>query len=503
MDRSSQQQNVSRHAVGCVEGGAVPTGEPSGVYTTTHSNSTPPTAADGNPSQTWTPAGPTTAPGANGAAAAGPVAPPSANEGAADGGDQQQQPPQPQQQQQQQHMQPSVAQIGVPHMGGVMYGGFNPNAQGFQSASHQEYGYSGHTMLHSMPEVMGLHASQQQGLLQHPDPTHVATYGEGNSIIVDVWADQLEDAFAHIRKVVVDYPFVAMDTEFPGVVARPVGSFKSNTEFYYQTLRCNVNLLKIIQLGITFANEHGEHPPDAPCTWQFNFKFNLKEDIYAQDSIELLTDSGIDFDRFDREGIDVSTFAELLISSGLVLTADPPVKWLSFHSGYDFGYLIKVLTNTELPVEEEEFFELMQTYFPVVYDVKYLLKQTGGLLSDMCGLNKLGEDLSVKRIGPAHQAGSDSLLTSHCYFKLDQEYFPENSITKHAGVLYGLGQDKGSDVEHNQNGWTNPAITPSTPSGQAGPVPIHNGGVNNQFPSSPMLPTMQRGPQPGLYNLMR
>lgn len=40
-----------------------------------------------------------------------------------------------------------------------------------------------------------------------------------------------------IRDVVDEYPFLAMDTEFPGVVARPVGSFKNSGEYHYQTLR--------------------------------------------------------------------------------------------------------------------------------------------------------------------------------------------------------------------------------------------------------------------------
>ena len=41
------------------------------------------------------------------------------------------------------------------------------------------------------------------------------------------------------------------------------------------------DLLKIIQLGITFADENGELAADCP-TWQFNFRFNLLEDMYAQ-----------------------------------------------------------------------------------------------------------------------------------------------------------------------------------------------------------------------------
>ncbi|KAJ9455395.1 putative CCR4-associated factor 1-like protein 7 [Diplonema papillatum] len=415
-----------------------------------------------------------------------------------------------------------------PSMGGMM--GMNQMGQiggmgmGGQAGMHQlGMGQMGSPMDHQM----GFHVQygtqygagpgmpqdqhQQYELLPPPQshPQHLAPPPPEQpycDLIIDVWAEQLEAAFDQIRATVVDYPYVAMDTEFPGVVARPIGSFKSNTEFYYQTLRCNVNLLKIIQLGITFSDENGKQPP-GPCTWQFNFKFNLTDDIYAQDSIDLLTGSGIDFERFAREGIEVATFAELLTSSGLVLSSDPPVRWLSFHSGYDFGYLIKVLTNNELPLEEEGFFELMETYFPLVFDVKYLLKQTGGALSDMCGLNKLGEDLDVQRIGPAHQAGSDSLLTSHCFFKLAQEFFSDGTLQKHCGILYGLGQDKGNDItQPNQNSWNpataNPAITPSTPGGGGNTQNVQNvqnGNVINQFPSSPS-PQITRGPQPGLYH---
>ena len=36
--------------------------------------------------------------------------------------------------------------------------------------------------------------------------------------------------------------------------------------------------------------------------YQFNFKFSLGDDIYAQDSIDLLTRSGIDFQRHEQHG---------------------------------------------------------------------------------------------------------------------------------------------------------------------------------------------------------
>lgn len=109
--------------------------------------------------------------------------------------------------------------------------------------------------------------------------------------IKDVWAHNLEKEFAAIRKLLPKYCYVAMDTEFPGVVARPIGDFKTTADYLYQLLRCNVDLLRIIQLGLSFFDEDGKTPTGPYTTWQFNFKFNLSEDMYAQDSIELLTNS--------------------------------------------------------------------------------------------------------------------------------------------------------------------------------------------------------------------
>lgn len=236
-----------------------------------------------------------------------------------------------------------------------------------------------------------------------------------------------------------------MDTEFPGVVARPIGEFRSNADYQYQLLRCNVDLLKIIQLGLTFMNEQGEYPPGT-STWQFNFKFNLTEDMYAQDSIELLTTSGIQFKKHEEEGIETQYFAELLMTSGVVLCEG--VKWLSFHSGYDFGYLIKILTNSNLPEEELDFFEILRLFFPVIYDVKYLMKSCKNLKG---GLQEVAEQLELERIGPQHQAGSDSLLTGMAFFKMREMFFEDHiDDAKYCGHLYGLGS--GSSYVQNGTG---------------------------------------------------
>lgn len=36
------------------------------------------------------------------------------------------------------------------------------------------------------------------------------------------------------------------------------------------------------------------------------------------------------------------------------------VNWITFHSGYDFGYLLKILTCQPLPAQEAEFFEILK-----------------------------------------------------------------------------------------------------------------------------------------------
>lgn len=51
-------------------------------------------------------------------------------------------------------------------------------------------------------------------------------------------------------------------------------------------------------------------------------EFKLSDDMFAQDSIELLKQSGIDFAKMEARGIDVSNFGELLMSSGIVLNED-------------------------------------------------------------------------------------------------------------------------------------------------------------------------------------
>ncbi|CAL9158975.1 unnamed protein product [Musa hybrid cultivar] len=232
--------------------------------------------------------------------------------------------------------------------------------------------------------------------------------------IREVWSDNLEAEFALIREIVDDFPYVAMDTEFPGIVCRPLGCFRTSSDFNYATLKANVDMLKLIQLGLTFSDELGNLPTcgtDRGCVWQFNFReFDMQLDVFATDSIELLRQSGIDFKKNNDKGIDAHRFGELLMSSGIVL--NDSIYWVTFHSGI---------------------------YFPTVYDIKHLMKFCNSLHG---GLNKLAELLDVERVGICHQAGSDSLLTSCAFRKLKESFF-SGSTERYAGVLYGLSVENG------------------------------------------------------------
>uniref|UniRef100_A0A1X7VN39 Uncharacterized protein n=1 Tax=Amphimedon queenslandica TaxID=400682 RepID=A0A1X7VN39_AMPQE len=116
----------------------------------------------------------------------------------------------------------------------------------------------------------------------HAQQVHPVCVDVNPDIVAEVWAKNMEEEFARIRQIVQEYPYISMK---------------------------------------------GEKPP-GPSTFQFNFKFSLNEDMYAQDSIDMLHDAGLLFKKHEEEGIAVMDFAELLISSGLVLCED--VVWIAF-----------------------------------------------------------------------------------------------------------------------------------------------------------------------------
>jgi CCR4-NOT transcription complex subunit 7/8 len=226
-----------------------------------------------------------------------------------------------------------------------------------------------------------------------------------------------------------------------------MGRFSGKTDYHYQCLRTNVDIMSVIQLGITLFDENGDTPPphpehgpfqnsSMPCphTWQFNFKFNMETDMYNEESIKFLQSVGMNMEMHELQGIEPAEFGAMMITSGLALFED--VKWISFHAAYDFAYLTKLMHCKPLPENEDEFRRLLTIYFPSIYDIKYITKSAQRThtvngdtplsqaamtlltaLGARSGLQDLADELNIKRIGQAHTAGSDSHITGRIYWE--------------------------------------------------------------------------------------
>ncbi|KAG6470619.1 hypothetical protein ZIOFF_071696 [Zingiber officinale] len=107
-----------------------------------------------------------------------------------------------------------------------------------------------------------------------------------------VWAHNLDEEFALIRSAVPFHPFVALDTEYPGVVVASKNPYCTLTlPQRYELIRANVEALRIVQVGLTLSDAAGNLPcaiySDGTCVLRVEFNFR-QPDRSAPSSVELL-----------------------------------------------------------------------------------------------------------------------------------------------------------------------------------------------------------------------
>ena len=250
--------------------------------------------------------------------------------------------------------------------------------------------------------------------------------------------------------------------------------------------------MRIIQLGVSLFDEDGRQPSPV-STWQFNFEWDLETERHFPKSIQMLKEHGIDFAKFKGHGIPQQYFAEKATSSGLVL--NDRLSWVCFHGNQDFGFLLKLLTNENLPASRGQFEPLLRHYFPRVLDIKTFM-ESYNLIG---GLEKISKQLDVVRGGTQHQAGSDSLVTGQVFFAIFNNMATEQDVKELQSVheaynldIYGYSNDQAYGFGYSSEAASLPlggTLRGTYASGH--PSDIH-GGHSTQLPSqAPALPGHQ------------
>lgn len=276
-----------------------------------------------------------------------------------------------------------------------------------------------------------------------PPPNHL--------LIREVWKNNLHGEFAALRKMVTKFNHVSISTEFVGTIARPIGNFRSKTDYHYQTMRSNVDFLNPIQIGISVSDPNGNKPETGPSTWQFNFQFDETKEMMSSESFELLQKSGINFDSHQSNGVDAFEFAQLMMDSGLLM--EDTVTWITYHAAYDFGFLVNMLMNNLMPNNREDFEWWVHKFVPNFYDLNLICKviqdfkqqqqqQQHPAQQQQSTLASLAEELGIPRFPLFTTTGGQSLLTSLGFSqlaKISLNKLPNGtSLSSYKNLIYGI-----------------------------------------------------------------
>lgn len=245
-----------------------------------------------------------------------------------------------------------------------------------------------------------------------------------------VWRKNVDQAMVQLVECLKNFPLIAFDTEYPGAIHRTF--MDSSDDERYGTMKLNVEKTKLIQCGFTLFNAKGE----IGGTWEINFSnFGDPSDTRNEISIEFLRRHGLDLKKIRNEGVDMfgyGFFPKLLAA----FASQKHVEFITFQGAYDFAYILCILNNGKLPETRGEFVSEVMRVFGEVYDLKVMAGFCEGL-GEHLGLSKLAQVLDIARVGRAHHAGSDSLMTALVFIKLKQVY-DDSRYAK--GMLYGIGK---------------------------------------------------------------
>ncbi|SCU92750.1 LAFA_0F12618g1_1 [Lachancea sp. 'fantastica'] len=276
-----------------------------------------------------------------------------------------------------------------------------------------------------------------------PPPNHF--------MVRDVWSNNLHAEFAQIRRLVAQYNVAAISTEFVGTIARPMGNFRSKNDYHYQTMRSNVDLLNPVQVGLSLSDSRGNKPENGPSTWQFNFHFDVTQEMVSAESLELLKKSGINFERHQNLGVSAFEFAHLLTDSGLISS---DVTWVSYHAAYDFGFLVNMLMNNAMPNNKEDYVWWVHQFMTNFYDLNLINKFSQQQLQQnqkqkppapqhpQPTLEAMADEIGIPRFPLFSSTAGQSLLALLTFTHLFQLRIPHPqlgpSLARYKNMIYGI-----------------------------------------------------------------
>jgi CCR4-NOT transcription complex subunit 7/8 len=235
----------------------------------------------------------------------------------------------------------------------------------------------------------------------------------GRLQIVSVGASNYIEELNRIGFLLQMFPYVAIDTEYPGTLhGAPAGPALTTAARYYAFVKANVDELPALQLGLTLCDEGGKLPEaiddqggSLQLAWEFNFSdFDIARGRHAPESVRFLMSQGFHFDVAREYGVPSAYFADWLagVLARLPHWCQPPT-WVAFGGAFDFAYMVKMLSGGQpLPDTPEELVARARYLLRgSVFDAKCMAEHCGR--PELCGagLRTVAAVLGVPQLHPA------------------------------------------------------------------------------------------------------